>query len=302
MTVADQKGELGNADVHLRTLPSWLAAALMLAACGPAARPNSASPHADHSPAPTPAPAADPLLMPQPLVDFMQGHGWGQMHLEWHTERRWDLLPPTAVAYAQRQGWHRAERQEGDPGNGVEFLAMHRAMLQLLVEHDPAAASYLAGWQTPPTDPHDRADPLPGGQMDAFDPDMLAALDRLEHHLDSFDSEDALGLYIETSMGAKDRTAGVHNYLHNRFQDPSSPIDVGNPAVNLMNQRFWRLHGWIDHLWAAYRAQAHLDDHDPKYVQLMQRSRDGMAMKMKGIGPVEAPPPELIEAVRPKAR
>jgi len=236
----------------------------------------------------------------------MQSHGWGAMHLQWHTERRWDQLPPAAVEYAERQGWHRAERQEGDAGNGVEFLAMHRAMIQLLSDVDPAAGPMLAGWTSPPTDPHDAADPLPSDGTTPFDPDMLTALDRLQHHLDSFASEDELGLYIETwyrptrdqpKTRAVDRTAGVHNYLHQRFQDPTSPIDLGNPSLNLLNPQFWRLHGWIDHLWAAYRAQAGKHDTDADYKALMDAAKAHMSMRMKAA--LEAPPASLIEAVRP---
>ena len=35
------------------------------------------------------------------------------------------------VAWAQKQGWTRADIQEGEKGNGLEFLAMHRAMMNL---------------------------------------------------------------------------------------------------------------------------------------------------------------------------
>lgn len=227
----------------------------------------------------------------------MQGHGWGAMHLEWHTVRRWDLLPETAKAYAERQGWARAAHQEGEAGNGLEFLAMHREMLQLLVAQDAAARPFFVGWTAPPTDPRDAGDPVPSGA--AFSADMLAALDRVQHHLDSFASEDELGLYLETAMKSTDRTAGLHNYLHNRFQDPKSPIDMGNPSVNLLNPQFWRLHGWIDRVWADYRAHAKLRDDDPAYVNAMSAARTAMTMKMKGIGRAEPPPPELIDAVRP---
>ena len=238
------------------------------------------------------------MRMPDPIAQYMEAHAWGQMHLEWHTERRWDRLPGDARAYAEQQGWARAAHQEGDAGNGLEFLAMHREMLHDLVEHDASAAPLLAGWTTPPTDPHAPADPLPAGATTPFDPQMAAALDRLEHHLDSFASDDELGRYIETSFGTTDRTAGIHNYLHNRFQDPSSAIDIGNPAVNLLNQRFWRLHGWIDHVWSAWRAQAHASDTAPDYVAAMQAAHAAMTMKMKGMraGP---PPKSLIDAVRP---
>lgn len=259
-----------------------------------------------HSPAPS-SPAPPPSSeLPASLTSHMQAHGWGQMHLQWHTERRWDRLPPAAAAYAQRQGWTRAARQEGESGNGVEFLAMHRVMLRMLADLDPTARPWLVGWTAPPTDPNDAADPIPHGGTTAFSRDMLAALDRLQHHLDSFASEDELGLYIETSFrptpaeplaSATDHSAGVHNYLHQRFQDPSSPIDLGNPAVNLLNARFWRLHGWIDHVWASYRAQTGQRDSDAAYQATMQAATAAMTMRMKALP--EAPPAELIDAVRP---
>jgi hypothetical protein len=278
---------------------------LALAACGHSATPVTPVPPAGPLPAAIPASSAGAEL-PASLLSYMNEHGWGQMHLEWHTERRWDRLPPGALAYAEHQGWRRAQHQEGETGNGVEFLAMHRAMLQLLLEQDPSARPYLVGWTTPPTDPHDGADPLPHGATTPFDPDMLAALDRLQHHLDSFTSEDELGLYIETAFrptprvrGAKatDHTAGIHNYLHNRFQDPSSPTDLGNPSVNLLSARFWRLHGWIDHLWAEYRVKAGLSDRDPAYQASMQGARAAMSVQMKAMR--EPAPRELIDAVRP---
>lgn len=260
----------------------------LVTACGPSRPP---------SPAPGPSPLPASSTLPDSLLAYMTDQGWPTMHLQWHTERRWDRLPPAGVEYAQRQGWQRASRQEGDAGNGVEFLAMHRAMIELLIEVDASARPALAGWTAPPTDPNDAADPLPGGATDPFDADMLSALDRLQNHLDSFKSEDELGLYIETSFGASDPSAGVHNYLHRRFQDPTSPIDIGNPSLSLANPRFWRLHGWIDRVWATYRTQIGRRDTDPDYQALMGAARSQMHMRMKA--PLEAPPAALIDAVRP---
>ncbi|HUS31113.1 MAG TPA: hypothetical protein VMZ53_21530 [Kofleriaceae bacterium] len=280
-----------------------LVLAFVLLACG------GSPPPPPSPPAPAPSQLVQPAVaneMPATLAKHMTSHGWGPMHLQWHTERRWDQLPPAAVDYAKRQGWRRAERQEGSVGNGVEFLAMHRAMIELLADADPSEKAVLAGWTTPPTDPTDPADPLPNGATTAFDPDMAKALDRLAHHLDTFASEDELGLFIETwfrpttdapKTRAVDRTAGVHNYLHQRFQDPTSPIDLGNPSTNLMNPRFWRLHGWIDHVWAAYRAQKGLRDTDAAYQQLIGDAKAHMSMRAKA--PLEAPPAELLDVVRP---
>jgi hypothetical protein len=256
----------------------------VLAACG----------HPPASPSPPPPPA-DPERVPAQLVAYMESHGWGQLHTAWHTARRWDLLPPASLAFAQSQGWARAQRQEGEPGNGVEFLAMHRMMFEMLRSQPGATPELFAGWPTPPTEPHAGV---------AFDPNMRVAIDRIEHHLGEFASEDALGLYIETAMRptpghpgdrAQDVTAGVHNYLHNRFQDRASPVDLGNPAVNLMNRRFWQLHGWIDHVWAAYRAQHGLRDDDPAYQAAMAEAMRAMSIHTKAIA--EPPPPELVDAL-----
>ena len=235
--------------------------------------------------------------MPQPLVDYMQSHGWSTMHLAWHTARRWDLLPPASRTFAEGQGWHRVDPQEGAPGNGIEFLAMHRMMFQMLHEQAPSSPDFAA-WPTPPTEPHDGA---------AFDAQMLSAIDRLGHHLDAFRSEDELGLYIETAMRpvpghpdarSPDYTAGVHNYLHNRFQDRTSKIDLGNPAVNLMNRRFWQLHGWVDHLWTAYRKLKGLRDDDPAYQAVLAKAMAEMQPR-GGVkaGPPTPPPAELVNVL-----
>src|SRR5690242_11056352 len=107
--------------------------------------------------------------LPDEVRMWMRMRNWGMHHLEWHTERQWDRLPPSAIAWAQQQGWRRAQRQEGSPGNGFDFLLMHRAMIQLLREAFPQHADLFQGWANVPTNPTDPADPLPHGQTTAFD-------------------------------------------------------------------------------------------------------------------------------------
>jgi hypothetical protein len=248
--------------------------------------------------------SADPLLMPKSIVDYLAKHKWGMMHLQWHTARRWDLMPASSLEYAKKHGWTRAPLQEGAAGNGIEFLAMHRMMKQHLTELYPTTKKYFVGWTTPPTDPADRRDPLPGGATDAFDDGMLVAIDRLENHLDTFASDDELGRYIETTLRptstkpdhrTTDQGAGLHNYIHNRFADPSSKIDVGDPTVNLQNKRFWRLHGWIDTVWTNYRAQKGLTDDDPVYDAAMRKAMADMPADDRGLGdPLSDPPPDEL--------
>ncbi|HSD87908.1 MAG TPA: hypothetical protein VLB44_10360 [Kofleriaceae bacterium] len=250
--------------------------------------------------------SADPLLMPKSIVTYVKDHHWGQMHIRWHTERRWDLLPASSIAYAKKQGWTRAPLQEGAKGNGIEFLAMHRMMMQMLVMEYPTTKKYFTGWTTPPTDPRNRLDPLPGGATTEFDDNMAMAIDRLEGDLSEFNSDDELGLFIETSLRptatqqnarSTDKAAGIHNYVHNRFADPTSKIDVGDPTVNLQNKRFWRLHGWIDAVWTKYRAQKGLTDDDPVYDAAMKKAMADMPMTTRGgLGdPVEEPPPDELK-------
>jgi hypothetical protein len=249
---------------------------------------------------------ADPLLMPPKIVQYINDNQWGDMHLKWHTVRQWDLLNPDDQSWAQGKGWNRADVQEGQAGNGLEFLAMHRMMMQMLVQVDPNAQDLLVGWTTPPTDPADKRDPLPNDDTTPFDPTKLAAIDTLENHIDMFTSDDDLGLYIETSLRpiagnpsnrATDKSAGIHNYIHNRFADSSSKIDVGDPTVNLKNKRFWRLHGWIDSLWTKYRAQAGKMDTDPDYQAALMAAMANMPPPKTGVGANEgdAPPDSLTK-------
>ncbi|NBV47296.1 MAG: hypothetical protein EBR86_17085 [Planctomycetia bacterium] len=197
---------------------------------------------------------AEPV-MPAAMISWMNARNWGWHHLEWHTVRQWDRLSPSDQRWATSQGWKRAARQEGEPGNGLEFLVMHRAMLELVRERFPTASALLAGWGQVPLDPDDAQDPVPPGNPRPFSPTMKRDVDRV--HDDAFlrtlADDDAFGRLVQS---------GVHNYLHNRFSVAGDPYDLGDPQVNLGNQRFWRLHGWLDGRWSAYRAAQGLPAED----------------------------------------
>src|SRR5262245_43731791 len=140
---------------------------------------------------------ADPII-PDEILAWMTARNWGPHHVEWHAVRQWDRLDPAGRELAVRRGWRRAARQEGESGNGFEFLVMHRAMILLLREKFPQQANLFDGWQTPPQNPTDPNDPLPNGATTAFDPDMAAAVRRIEQQPGSFADDDAFGRYVET--------------------------------------------------------------------------------------------------------
>jgi hypothetical protein len=228
---------------------------------------------------------SDPRL-PSEMDEYMVHVGWGEHHDQWHYEQRYDFWRHRAaqgdegaaeiVAYGDAKGWKRAKSQEGAPGHGLHFLAMHRAMFQLLAEQFPQHRAYLAGWSTPPQNPADADDPVPGGAP--FAPEKAEGVVIVETRHADFPTDDDFALFLETNIRptatdptnrTPDARTGLHNWLHNRWTDGSSPVNLGDPTVNIFNARFWRLHGWIDRLWSEYRRFHGFGDDEAEYVELL---------------------------------
>ena len=218
--------------------------------------------------------------MPTNMIHWMNDRQWGWHHLEWHTVRQWDLLGASGQQWATDQGWSRASRQEGEVGNGLEFLVMHRAMIELLKRDFPSQVNLLQGWSQVPLNPEDPNDLMPAnGQSRPFRGTMITAVNSLHStsFLASLANDDAVGLYIETSRRpggfSADNTTGIHNYIHGRFSLQGDPINMGDPEVNLGNARFWRLHGWIDARWSAFRAAKGLPVEDSTLRSLIDAEK-----------------------------
>jgi hypothetical protein len=243
------------------------------------------------------------FTMPKAIIGYENQMGWGTHHLRWHTERQWNLLNPSDKAWAVKQGWSAATIQEGRPGNGLEFLAMHRVMIGLLVKQYPQYKALFTGWTVIPTKPNDPTAPK---TSETFTPDMLNAVDKLQNHIGDFATDDDFGVYLETELRptssnpdarSTDPSTGIHNFIHNRFADSSSPIDLGDPSKNLGNKVFWRLHGWIDARWTAFRVAKGLSDSDPAYVAALANANSEMMKDMpKDGGPLgqDNTPPESL--------
>ncbi|MCA1568140.1 MAG: hypothetical protein LC803_21345 [Acidobacteria bacterium] len=241
------------------------------------------------------------VQMPEEIISWMESLMWGPHHDQWHFERRWDFwhfialhgtpsqqeMVKKMIAYAQSQHWKRSEIQEGQAGNGLDFLMMHRAMMHLIVEKFPEHKGLLEGWQSPPTDPQDPDDPVPNAV--AFDQLKAAGVKAIENDFASFAGDDGYGLFIETDIRPlpddpthrdPDKRLGVHNYLHNRWTDDKSPINLGDPKVNIFNRRFWKLHGWIDTQWTRFRQAKGLSDDDPQYKAALTQYKHMMGEHM----------------------
>lgn len=223
-------------------------------------------------------------LIPKEVSQWMDRKAWGIHHKVWHYARRWELNPGMNQ-YVLDHGGKRAARQEGMAGNGLDFLAMHRNMIRVLKLHFPRYEALWCGWNIVPTDPDfppDPTDEMPEGAPVArsFDPNRRKALEQLTRSLGDFADDDDLGLYIETSNRpviadpnhrSEDPTTGIHNYLHARFSvpvngcDPDQSVSMANFLGNLKNQRFWRLHGWIDRTWSLFREMKGLGEDESRY-------------------------------------
>lgn len=236
---------------------------------------------------------ADPRI-PDDMAQWMRARDWSSHHEQWHVESSLDYWSARAaqgnpaaqeiVDYARQKGWSRAPRQEGAAGNGLEFLGMHRAMLELLAEAFPQHCAYLKGWVTPPQDPSAPDDVVPNGAP--FELAKAEAVEIIEHQPKTLNGEDNFGAFVETSLRptsanplarSPDPRTGIHNWLHNRWTDVESDVNLGDPTKNIFNARFWRLHGWIDTQWSRFRAATGLSDTDAAYKALIGRHRAMMS-------------------------
>ena len=249
----------------------------------------------------------DPSAMPGDVLDYIDQQGWLDHHIEWHSVRQWDAFPQYQHEW-KAQHWARADVQEGQTGNGLEFLAMHRVMIRKMIAKFPQHADLFAGFAQPPTACSSSTDPCGdqqgfGGKMD---PNMAKAIDTMMNHLDTFKSDDDFGLYVETARRwsksqpngkATDASAGVHNYLHVRFGLEKSPVTMLDPSKNLNNRHFWRLHGWIESRWTAFRKLKGLTEQDPAYLAAIAKAEQMFETSMKAM-PGEVPPPPLSDDAR----
>jgi len=220
------------------------------------------------------------------VISWMQAHVWEQAHFQWHNIRRCT----NGMATADQQGGgvnpcltHKElipTNQEGKgAGDGLEFLAMHRHMIQSLKQLWPKHAANFEGWDHFPTK---KTDVPAQWQADFQDwaanvTTAAAKADDPASHLkeSGFESEGAFGQWIQS-------TSGLHGALHFKWvRTMNSDHGLGNQFTNIDNYMFWKMHGWIDKVWDRYRAAQGKtpNDQDIKDAVLAQcRQMDQLAI------------------------
>jgi hypothetical protein len=222
--------------------------------------------------------------VPKPVFEHLQQGAWGDFHLLFHMSRKWYQIGSSGRAFLTANKVTASSRQEGFPGNGIEFFCMHRAMIEHLNERFGSVpvsnnagrrnfSEVLLGWETDAD--VTRALLQIGGDDQYFQQGLEQTND-----FGSFASEDDFANYLQTMtrpgilplgsvMLTTDGTpakraftqdtrsgAGIHNWLHGAFAEGgSSPIDVGDAKLNLGNNVFWHIHGWIEAKWKVQEKQ-----------------------------------------------
>jgi hypothetical protein len=268
--------------------------------------------------------ASIPNIVPERVHDYLERYQWGDYHIVFHMSRKWFLLGDPGRDWLTSVGEYGADLQEGDPGNGIEFLAMHRAMIEHLTERwgaEPVAndpdgrvtfVEVLAGWRT--DEEARRGLASAGGDVARFERGL-----GMVHDANAF-SEDDFGRFLQTTLRLSGEVdpddsarrfydhderegAGVHNWLHGQLADRQSPIDVGNPQTNLSNILFWRIHGWIDATWQAFE-RVHVRTADEQEAVDRQLARFRLHVQLHSDfadhhHPMPRPPDGVIDDVRP---
>lgn len=256
------------------------------------------------------------LIVQPEVLEWMKKGVWEQAHFQWHNIRRCagGLMGATddpAGGGVNPCLTHKdlvPLNQEGKgPGDGLEFLAMHRHMIESMKQLWPKHAQQFEGWEHFPT----KASDVPPQWQAAWSAwpaniaEAAAKADDPASHMNEpgFESEGAFGQWIQT-------TTGLHGALHFKWvRSNNSEHGLGNQFTNVDNYMFWKMHGWIDNVWDRYRAAQGKTPHDQDIrdaVLAQCRQMDQLAVIVKpelGSKTCSTPAPKqsgvFAETIRP---
>lgn len=214
--------------------------------------------------------------LPSEVKSMLADERHREHHHLWHFVRnkdRWSNLPATDRQQLTEADWV-APQFEGEPGAGIDFLGMHREMIERTNEALSNAGapgwSQVVGWDPIPWEEDDEDWPVPAWELNpppwATEERWqqfteLAVLARSQQQVDEMrriasifrntdrlkEMElDELGIAIEGT---------IHGWMHLRWSgkshDDAFSTDPDNdwlffPWSSHVNKVFWKLHGWID--------------------------------------------------------
>jgi hypothetical protein len=257
----------------------------------------------------------DTTVQPE-VLSWFQAHVWDEAHFQWHNIRRCkgngmvEKVKGGGIDPCSHPDLIPADLEGKGPGDGLQFLAMHRHMIQSLKQLFPKHTEQFEGWEHFPTKSAD----VPAEWRDiamswpAATADAGAKADDPASYMASspndanFASEGAFGQWIQS-------VSGLHGALHFKWvRNANDDHGLGNQFRNIDNYMFWKMHGWIDKIWDRYRAAKGKtpNDQDIKDAVLAQcRQMDQYALLVKpdlGTGGCTAAPKQsgvFADTIRP---
>jgi len=253
------------------------------------------------------------LVLPAPVLAWMDERVWKQSHDAWHNVRRCNSFFPGfgGSNICKDHPELVAEHQEcSDAEDGFEFLLMHRHMLEGLKQAFPQHAQLFEGFPSFPFQATDVPEPWRGRFGTGWSAQIQSTaqtLDDIEHHLDQFPTEGDLGQYIQCGGMGGTGMSSIHGAMHFKWVVNESPNSLGTQAVNIGNFMFWKLHGWIDQVWARYRVAKGLAPDEPAMMEAMveqcrQMDALGLVFDPTPADPGQMPTNErgvFVDSVRP---
>jgi hypothetical protein len=225
---------------------------------------------------------------------FMLEQGWGNAHKSWHLLQNGRAKDDDFLGHP---AWRKV-RDEGVPGEnhpinangrGLAFLAMHRHMVQELVQ--AGFADQVAGYRAQEIDEVVRTQGFGASRpLNEWDAKALDVMNHIEDYAHLFASSDEFGRWVDSTTSGfsfegegsplDKRTSGIHSALHLLFDD-RGPLSMQDFQNNIMNREFWRLHGFIDRTWTRFLAARA----EPEPVEEIERQAGYMhALNDSGYG------------------
>jgi hypothetical protein len=235
------------------------------------------------------------LIVQPEVLDWFHAHNWEDVHVEWHAIRTCSTSAKgsgTEINICQYTQLIPTDQNCQTGGDGYQFLLAHRHMIQILSQLWPKHADDFKGFDHFPQSAAD----VPAQWQAAWKPWSAATLqngligDNIDQpeNLAKFPDEGTLGFWLQCLAGQtlpnrSDAIAsgGIHFDLHGQWVRtcPSgitcNQHALNNGNANVDNYMFYKIHGWIDGVWAKYRKAKGLSDDDPKFkADLLAQCRE----------------------------
>lgn len=202
-----------------------------------------------------------PANFPSAIRDYWANPLHRSHHALWHAIRSGQSLNAQQRADATRLGLTGTPPAAGQAGAGLDFLGMHRRMME--TTERLAVRGGLPyrplGWRPIPWSHNDPVWPMPPWSQAAVAGDAAtatwakgaASTGSMRHLADGYFNDASKLVSVSLDKLGNDVESAIHGWLHMHFcteppADASTTDWLGDPISSHVNPLFWKLHGWVD--------------------------------------------------------